>query len=128
MAFSITGFPKFAVVGIDNPEGYKPGRYYYVVYLPEWRKVSRYVRRLDTATYKLDRYVAKYAAGERYWPEVGRSAELRDSRYVVLTIAENFRRWASQFFAPAMATRERAAAYGGCAGGSCDVPPMIRLP
>lgn len=80
--------PEFAVIGVDHPAGMKPGRYFYVVFLRENRKVSRYCRRATTAHYKLKQYEDRYARGERNWPAVGRVCELRDSKYVLPTRSE----------------------------------------
>lgn len=79
----VNPMPQFMLAAVENPTGFKPGLYYYVLFLPEGRKVSRYCRRASTAFYKLQRYVAKWDDGCRIWPEVGRVAELRDSRYVI---------------------------------------------
>jgi hypothetical protein len=113
--------PKFVVATILNPEGFKPGEYRYVIYLPEFRKVSRYLRKMPEALRKAARYEAKYAAGDRYWPEVGREDELRDSKHVVRTIAENFRRWVKGTLSPSLATY-----YGlPCSNGACRMPPLF---
>jgi hypothetical protein len=112
--------PKFTLAVMTDPEGYKPGTYYYVLYLPEFRKVSRYLRRKATVLRKIERYAKQYAAGDRYWPEVGREDELRDSRDVIRTIPENFRRWVKGSLSPALSTY-----YGLPCGEACRRPPLF---
>lgn len=80
--------PVFAVVGVDDPIGMKPGRYWYVCLLSENRKVSRYCRRIETAFFKRGEYAVRYYHGDRNWPAVGRVDELRDSKYAVPTRTE----------------------------------------
>lgn len=85
--------PKFVQAAIDNPEGFRPGRYFYVMYLPEFRKVSRYLRSPAIVQRKIKRYEKKYAEGDRNWPEVDRLDELRDSLDVRLTMVERVASW-----------------------------------
>jgi hypothetical protein len=113
--------PQFTIVVQYDPPGMKPGRYYYVMYLPFWRKVSRYVRRYETAGYKLERYTARWNKGERHWPEVGRDAELRDSKYAIPSPVETFRQWVSKTLKPSLATY-----YGTSCGrnSGCKYVPL----
>lgn len=80
----------FIVVGMDNPRGFQPGLYYYVMHLATGRKVSKYLRRPSSASRKATRYAAMWAAGDRYWPEVDRSDELRTNKYALGTLKEWF--------------------------------------
>lgn len=80
--------PKFVMAVIEDPEGYKPGRYYYVLYLPTNTKVSRYLRNPHQVQRKIRRYEEKYRAGDRDWPEVDRCDELRDSTDAIPTHSE----------------------------------------
>lgn len=79
---------RFIVAAMQNPGGMKPGLYFYVLHLTTGRKVSRYLRKPASAYRKANRYEAMYAQGDRYWPEVGRCDELRDSLDVVPTFLE----------------------------------------
>lgn len=79
---------RFIVVGVENPAGFRPGRYYYVMHMATGRKVSRYLRRIGSADRKAENYAHWFAAGDRYWPEVTRDDELRTNPDVVPTFYE----------------------------------------
>lgn len=84
----------FNIRSIHNPNGYKPGVYYFVVTYTDRQiqevKVSRYVRRFETAQYKASKYDAIERSSQlpRVWPEVTRYRELIDSKYAVPNVIE----------------------------------------
>lgn len=84
----------FNIRSIHNPSGYKPGVYYFVVTYTDRQiqevKVSRYVRRFETAQYKASKYDAIERSSQlpRVWPEVTRYRELIDSKYAVPNLIE----------------------------------------
>lgn len=84
---------QFLIGTVLDPEGYKPGRYYFALHLDTMTKVSRYLRSPGAVRRKMLRYQDKWDAGDRWWPEVDRSDELRDSKDAVLTFGERFRLW-----------------------------------
>jgi hypothetical protein len=79
---------RFVVAAIQDPKGYRPGLYYYVMHLATGNKVSRYLRRPGSAYRKLVRYAGMWEAGDHHWPAVTRCDELRDSKDAVWTIGE----------------------------------------
>lgn len=84
---------RFIVAAMENPKGYRPGLYFYVLHTTTGRKVSRYLRRVGSAFRKADKYGAWYAAGDRFWPEVDRCDELRTNPDAVPTYAEMAKAW-----------------------------------
>lgn len=86
-----TRVTRFLINTVHDPEGYLPGRYFYVQDRNTGLKVSRYVRTLKTAFYKQSQYEAKENATPGLpFPVVDREAELYHSRYAVPTAAEWF--------------------------------------
>ena len=81
---------RFLVVVVNNPPGYRAGRYYYVMHAATGVKVSRYLRRLGTADRKAAKYARWYAQGDRHWPEVDRWDELYTNPDAVPTVRESF--------------------------------------
>lgn len=79
---------RFILAAMENPRGYRPGLYFYVIHAATGNKVSRYLRRPGSAWRKADQYEAWYAAGDHYWPEVDRCDELRSNPDAVPTWRE----------------------------------------
>ena len=89
---------RFIVVAVQDPKGYRPGLYFYVMHMATGNRVSRYLRRPGTAYRKMVRYTEKWEAGDRYWPAVTRCDELRDSKDVRPTLPElMFGDWPAPF-------------------------------
>jgi hypothetical protein len=84
---------RFIVAAMENPEGYKPGLYFYAMHMATGRKVSRYLRRHGQVARKVEKYERLWAEGDRYWPAVGRCDELRDSRDAVPSYKELLQNW-----------------------------------
>lgn len=82
--------PVFVVAVVHDPVGYKPGRYYYAMKLDDGTKVSRYLRRPSQAQRKIAKYTDLWNNGDRFWPEVDRADELRDSKDAIPTRVERF--------------------------------------
>lgn len=81
---------RFLVAVVNNPPGYRAGRYYYVMHAATGRKVSRYLRRIGSADHKAMKYARWYAQGDHHWPEVDRWDELNTNPDAVPTLSERF--------------------------------------
>lgn len=79
---------RFIVAAVDNPKGFKPGLYYYAMHLATGRKVSKLERKPASAFKRASKYARRYAAGDRYWPEVSRLDELFTNDNAVPTFME----------------------------------------
>ena len=84
----------FIVAATENPRGYRPGLYFYVIHRETGRKVSRYLRRIASADRKAAKYEQWLAEGDHFWPEVTRCDELRTDRGAVPTFGEMLSMWA----------------------------------
>lgn len=81
---------RFIVAAVENPAGYKPGRYFYAMHVATGHKVSRYFRLIGSADRKVALYTRMYAEGDRSWPPVTRCDELRTNPDAVWTWRETF--------------------------------------
>lgn len=79
---------RFLVVRVTDPDGYQPGHYFFVLHVPTWTKVSRYMRSPARAHKKASRYTRMYLQGDHFWPEVTRCDELRTNPDAVPSIGE----------------------------------------
>lgn len=81
-------FSPFLVAAIDNPKGYRPGLYYFVVHRDTGNKVTKYLTSAAQAYRKAVKYERWLANGDRHWPAVTRWDELETNHAAVPTFWE----------------------------------------